>query len=98
MNVQKSAEAIVAERQRVESVGVPSTTGKGGMTGMAENLEEKGCPQKDSAEHERYAGVPRSFRGIWKERNSAQRNTDTFRRLTKRKYISPCTSTIETAV
>ena len=57
--MQKSAEAIVAERQRAESVGVPSTTGKGGMTGMAENLEEKGCPQKDSAEHEGYAGVPK---------------------------------------
>ena len=39
---------------------------------MAENLEEKGCPQKDSAEHEEYAGVPRSFRRIWKERDSAQ--------------------------
>ena len=39
---------------------------------MAENLEEKGCPQTDSAEHEEYAGVPRSFRRIWKERDSAQ--------------------------
>ena len=39
---------------------------------MAENLKEKGCPQKDSAEHEEYAGAPRSFRRIWKERNSAQ--------------------------
>ena len=28
---------------------------------MAENLEYKSCPQKDSAEHERYAGAPRSF-------------------------------------
>ena len=40
LNVQKSAEAIVVERRRAESVGVPSTTGKGGMTGMAENLKE----------------------------------------------------------
>ena len=39
---------------------------------MAENLKEKGCPQKDSAEHEEYAGAPRSFRRIWKERDSAQ--------------------------
>ena len=65
---------------------------------MAENPEEKGCPQKDSTEHEEYAGASRSFRRIWKERDSAQRKTDTFRLLTKRKYISPCTSTIETAV
>ena len=61
LNVQKSAEAIVAERRRAESVGVPSTTGKGGTAEMAENLEYKSCPQKDSAEHERYAGAPRSF-------------------------------------
>ena len=38
----------------------------------AENLEEEGCPQKDSAEHEEYAGACRSFRQIWKERDSAQ--------------------------
>ena len=72
LNVQKSAEAIVAERRRAESVGVPSTTGKGGTAEMAENLEYKSCPQKDSAEHERYAGASRSFRRIWKERDSAQ--------------------------
>ena len=39
---------------------------------MAEYLKNKGCPQKDSAEHEGYAGARRSFRRIWKERNSAQ--------------------------
>ena len=39
---------------------------------MAENLEEKGCPQKDSAEHEEYAGASRSFRQIWEERNRVQ--------------------------
>ena len=31
LNVQKSAEAIVAERRRAESVGVLITTEKGGM-------------------------------------------------------------------
>ena len=30
LNVQKSAEVIVAERRRTESTGVLSTTGKGG--------------------------------------------------------------------
>ena len=30
LNVQKSAEVIVAERRRSESIGVLSTTGKGG--------------------------------------------------------------------
>lgn len=39
---------------------------------MAENLGKEGCPQKDSAEHEEYAGVRRSFRQIWEERGSAQ--------------------------
>lgn len=35
-----------------------------------ENRES--CLQKDSAEHEGYAGAHRSFRPIWKERDSAQ--------------------------
>ena len=39
---------------------------------MAENLKEKGCPQKDSAEHEEYVGASRSFRRIWEERNRVQ--------------------------
>ena len=30
LNVQKSADVIVAERRRTESIGVLSTTGKGG--------------------------------------------------------------------
>ena len=30
LSMQKSSETIVAERQRAKSVGVPSTTGKGG--------------------------------------------------------------------
>jgi len=38
---------------------------------MAENIENSGCPQRDSAEHEGYAEVRRSFRSIWKERDSA---------------------------
>ncbi len=32
LNVQKSAEVIVAEKRRTESIGVLSMTGKGGMT------------------------------------------------------------------
>ena len=32
LNTQKSAEVIVVERRRTESVGVSSMTGKGGMT------------------------------------------------------------------
>jgi hypothetical protein len=32
LNMQKSAEVIVAERQRTESIGVLSMTEKGGMT------------------------------------------------------------------
>ncbi len=39
---------------------------------MAENLENEGCPQKDCAKHKRYAGARRSFRRIWKERDSTQ--------------------------
>jgi len=40
---------------------------------MAENLENfKDCPQRESAEHEGYAEVHRSFRRTWKERDSAQ--------------------------
>jgi len=46
---------------------------------MAENLESKGYPQKDSAEHERYAGALRPFYPIWKKRSSAQGKTDTPR-------------------
>lgn len=38
----------------------------------AENSENRDCPQRDSAEHEGYAEVRRSFRSIWKERDSAQ--------------------------
>ena len=39
---------------------------------MAENIENNGCPQRDSAEHKGYAEAPRSFNRIWKERDSAQ--------------------------
>jgi len=38
----------------------------------AENSGNGDCPQRDSAEHEGYAEVRRSFRSIWKERDSAQ--------------------------
>ncbi len=38
---------------------------------MTENTNS-GCPQRDSAEHEGYAEVSRSFDRIWKERDSAQ--------------------------
>ena len=39
---------------------------------MTENLENNGCPQRDSAEHEGYEEASRSFNRIWKERDSAQ--------------------------
>ena len=39
---------------------------------MAENIENNGCLQRDSAEHEGYAKARRSFNLIWKERGSAQ--------------------------
>ena len=39
---------------------------------MAENIENNGCLQRDSAEHEGYAKALRSFNRIWKERDSAQ--------------------------
>ncbi len=38
----------------------------------AENMDNNGCSQRDSAEHEGYAKAHRSFNSIWKERNSAQ--------------------------
>ena len=38
---------------------------------MTENTNS-GCSQRDSAEHEGYAKVSRSFNRIWKERDSAQ--------------------------
>ncbi len=39
---------------------------------MTENIDNNGCPQRDSAEHEGYAEASRSFNRIWKERDSAQ--------------------------
>ena len=39
---------------------------------MAENIENNGCLQRDSAEHEGYAKASRSFNRIWKERDSVQ--------------------------
>lgn len=46
-------------------------TGKGGMNLGAENKRESYL-QRDSAEREEYAGARRSFRRIWKERDSAE--------------------------
>ena len=46
-------------------------TEKGGI--MAENIENNGCLQRDSAEHEGYAKARRSFNPIWKERESILR-------------------------
>lgn len=37
----------------------------------AENIKTDGCPQRDSAEHKGYVGAHRSFKRIWKERDSA---------------------------
>lgn len=39
---------------------------------MAENIENNGCAQRDSAEHEGYVKVRRSFDRIWEERDSVQ--------------------------
>jgi len=39
---------------------------------MAENIENDGYSQRDSAEHEGYVKASRSFNRIWKERDSAQ--------------------------
>ena len=39
---------------------------------MTESIENNGCSQRDSAEHEGYAKASRSFNLIWKERDSAK--------------------------
>ena len=41
---------------------------------MAENIENNGCSQRDSAEHEGYAKASRSFNRIWKEREIVSRH------------------------
>ena len=38
---------------------------------MTENRGDTSCPQRDSAEREGYAEVPRTFRTLWKERGDA---------------------------
>ena len=38
----------------------------------AENSDNRDCPQRDSAEHEGHVEVRRSFRSIWKEKDSAR--------------------------
>ena len=37
-----------------------------------ENSDNRDCPQRDSAEHEGHVEVRRSFRSIWKEKDSAR--------------------------
>ena len=65
LNTQKSAEVIVVERRRTESIGILSMTKKGGNDQMsAENMDNSGCSQRDNAEHEGYAKAHRSFRSI----------------------------------
>ena len=44
MSIQKSAEAIVVERRRAESTGVPITTGKGGMAVESRKLRKRRLP------------------------------------------------------
>ena len=53
---------------------------------MAENRKEKGCPQKDRAEHEEYAGASRSFRRIWEERNRVQ--TELLEKILSRENLN----------
>lgn len=62
---------VMGMERRAESIGVSSMTGKGGMNLGAENKRESYL-QRDSAEREEYAGARRSFRRIWKERDSAE--------------------------
>ena len=73
LSVQKSAEVIVAVffQRRTESIGVFSTTGKGGMSRMGTENRES-CSQRDSAERKGYVRAHRSFNRIWKERDSAE--------------------------
>ena len=52
----------------------------------AENVGENGCLQRDSAEHEEYAGVQRSFSLIWKEKDSAQPLLESACQLLKAPY------------
>ena len=73
LSAQKSAEAIVAEKRRAESVGVLSNDRERRNAHMdAENISNDGCSQRDSAEHKGYVRAHRSFNQIWKERDSAQ--------------------------
>lgn len=76
LSVQKSAEVIVAVffQRRTESIGVFSTTGKGGMSRMGTENRES-CSQRDSAERKGYVRAHRSFNRIWKERDSAEPDT-----------------------
>ena len=70
--MQKSAEVIVAETRRTESIGVLITTWKGGKNEMDAENNKESCSQRDSAEHKGYVRAHRSFNRIWKERDSAE--------------------------
>ena len=39
---------------------------------MAENIENNGCSQRDSAEHEGYAKASRSFNRIFKKKEECE--------------------------
>ena len=41
LNMQKSAEVVVAEKRRTESIGVPSMTEKGGMADEGRKLWQR---------------------------------------------------------
>ena len=74
LNAQKSAEAIVAVITTVKGRinRSPKYNRERREEHMGTENKEESCPQRDSAEHEGYAGARRSFRRIWKERDSAQ--------------------------
>ena len=65
---------------------------------MAENLEYKSCLQKDSAEHERYAGVPRPISEYGRNGTVHKERLIHLVPMIGARYISLCTSTTETAV
>ena len=72
LNMQKSAEVIVAQTRRAESIGVLITTWEGGKNEMDAENNKESCSQRDSAEHKGYVRAHRSFNRIWKERDSAE--------------------------
>ena len=65
---------------------------------MAENLEYKRCLQKNSAEHERYSGVPRPISEYGRNGTVHKERLIHLVPMIGSRYISRCTSTTETAV